>query len=55
MLHLNYLPNVKQPELCLKLLKEKLPNCNVTFSQDPDLDPETKERFKKKSKFSIFG
>ena len=52
-LHLNYLPNVKEPELAVKLLKEKLPLCEVKFSQEPEIDPKESEKNKKK-KFFFF-
>jgi hypothetical protein len=44
---------VKEPELALKLLKEKLPKCSVVFSQQPELDPELAAKYNKK-KFPFF-
>jgi len=38
-LYLNYLPNVKDRELALKLLKENLPNTKVTFRKE-EVTPE---------------
>ena len=28
---MNYLPNVKNPEVAVKLLKQNLPNCEVEY------------------------
>jgi hypothetical protein len=41
---LNYLPNVKDPKLGEKLLKENLPNCKVEFieGEPPKKEEKTK-------------
>jgi hypothetical protein len=51
---LNYLPNVVDMDKAAKLLRDNLPGCKVVASQEPDVDPETAEKLKKKKKFPFF-
>jgi H+-transporting ATP synthase F0 complex subunit s len=46
-LYINYMPNVKDPKLALKLLKEKLPNTKVEFIEDRIVQSDNQEEKKK--------